>query len=84
MTGSDFPRAAARISEGFCALCGQRLDDDAYCEHCDVGWTVQGSGTPSADDVHHFGAAGVLIIPSRRLAPDEIKGLYARPSSEPE
>jgi hypothetical protein len=27
-----------------------------------------------------FGTAGVLIVPSRRLTPDEIKRLYARPA----
>jgi hypothetical protein len=76
---SDFPKAAARISEGFCPLCDGRLIE-ANCGDCEVGWSLQGSGSPSPDDVQVFGTAGVLIVPSRRLRPDEVKRLYARPA----
>jgi len=83
MTTSDFPRAAARISEGFCALCDSGLGDGAYCITCDVAWTLQGSVSHSPDDIQVFGTAGVLIIPSRKLNRDEIKRLYARPVEPP-
>ena len=79
MTLSDFPKAAARISEGFCPLCDRALDA-AFCVACDVGWSLEGRGSQDPDDVQIFGTGGVLIIPSRRLNADEIKRLYARPA----
>ncbi|HKY49704.1 MAG TPA: hypothetical protein VJP45_00460 [Candidatus Limnocylindria bacterium] len=84
MSVSDFPKSAARISEGFCPLCDGRMNADAFCVSCEVGWTLEGSGARKADeDVQVFGTAGVLIVPSRRLRPDEIKRLYARPALPP-
>lgn len=56
------------------------MNDEAFCIPCDVGWTLEGRGSKDPHDVQIFGTAGVLIIPSRRLKPDEIKRLYARPA----
>jgi hypothetical protein len=53
---------------------------ETNCDACDVGWSLQGSGSPSSDDVQVFGTAGVLIIPSRRLRPDEVRRMFARPA----
>jgi hypothetical protein len=81
---SDFPKSAARISEGFCPLCDRRMNDHAFCVPCDVGWALEGSGAHTAgDDVQVLGSAGVLVVASRRLTADEIKRLYARPSRLP-
>jgi hypothetical protein len=80
---SDFPKAAARISEGFCPMCDGRLDEGAHCGPCDVGWTLRGRGPGTlGEDVQVFGTGDVLIMPSRRLEPQEVKRLYARPAHD--
>jgi len=78
MTMSDFPESAALIVKGHCPLCEAVLKD-AFCRACNVGWTLHGRGRSAAgDEVQIFGVVGVLIVPSRRLALDEIRRLYAR------
>lgn len=70
---SDFPRAAARVSEGFCPLCDGSMqydvtDDVRSCRRCRVDWSLT-----KLDD-------GRLVIQTdRRLTPPEIRALYARP-----
>jgi hypothetical protein len=71
------------ISEGFCPLCERRMNDRAFCVPCDVGWTLEGSGSQAPNAVQVFGTGGVLIVPSRRLDSAEIKRLYSRPSRPP-
>lgn len=70
---TDFTASAARVSEGFCPLCGCQVvlvDDDGYrrgtCTKCNVGWQVTAiEGRPA-------------LTTSRRLTAEEIRFLYAR------
>lgn len=63
---SDFPRAAARLSEGFCPLCYAYMTV-SYCAKCAVGWNLTTvDGRP-------------LIVPTgRELTGAECTRLYDR------
>lgn len=67
MTGSDFTKSAARVSEGFCPLCDDQLErESGTCGACDVRWWFDSStGKPA-------------LRTSRGLTKDEIKKLYDR------
>lgn len=69
---THFNRSSARLSEGFCPLCGCPLGTpsreeplETTCTFCDVSWLL------------HFLERRPLISASRRLKPIEIKQLYA-------
>lgn len=71
---SDFSKAAARMSEGFCPLCGFRMvvapngeDASATCTRCDVGWSLS-----TLDD------GWLMLAPSRKLTDAELRFLYDR------
>lgn len=66
---SDFPKAIARVSEGFCPLCDQELTKpEGRCETCDVGWDLDTS----------MGASQPMLKPSRSLTAAETKALFNR------
>lgn len=63
---TDFPRSAARASEGICPLCDRVLVHTGDCMACGVLWgveTVEGR---------------LLLRHSRPLKPEEIKRLHDR------
>lgn len=79
---SDFPKAVARLSEGFCPLCDADLRSEdivgfcgkqpikplRWCDDCGISWAIDTS----------VPGAGPQLIPSRKLKPKEITQLYAR------
>jgi hypothetical protein len=81
---SDFHATVARIHTRECPLCGgelTHLDHWARCEPCGVGWAVQGVHDSIPDGAGVIGM-GPQIVTSRKLEPDEIRRLYARPTEE--
>ena len=71
---SDFPKAIARVSEGFCPLCDGDLDQDGKCDTCAIGWGLDTS----------MGASQPMLRPSRSLTPAETKALFNRPTTSGE
>ena len=70
---SDFHRAAARVGEGVCPLCGGSLVNGSSdeltartCDLCDVSWQLTTvDGRP-------------MITPTRKLSAREVRLLYNR------
>lgn len=66
MSSTDFPKSAARASEGFCPLCDRTLAHTGDCLACGVLWGVE-----QVD-------GRVVLRHSRPLKADEIKKLHDR------